>query len=81
MELALSKVEEIKPIERKIIEAKNTGVMPRESVFELSLKSALEQDIISMEEANKLKEFENLRLKVIQVDEFEPDYLSSKKKN
>lgn len=75
MELALEKMLAVEGIEQKLAAAKRDKVIPRDISFELMLTMALQKNILTKKEADKMREFENIRLKAIAVDEFEAKIL------
>ncbi len=77
LEVTLDKVIEAEPAERKVDKALKAGVL-RRSLDRDWLGEAEEKGIITSEEAQLLRETEDLVFKVISVDHFEPEAITGR---
>jgi len=69
-ELALVMAEKVAPIEKALSQARRDGLITGKTIYELAA-DAQEKNIIQEEEVALLKEMEELRSQVIQVDAFD----------
>ena len=72
--------EEVKPIEKKILQANKKKVLLSETFLD-QIKEAEEKGIISSSEKEKMIDFDARMMEVISVDDFDPKELVSKTKN
>lgn len=62
----------VAPFEQKMNIAAKKGLIPEKEALSVRLEAALAQKILTQEEADLIKEADVLRLKAIQVDDFDP---------
>ncbi|BDR13856.1 acyl-CoA dehydrogenase [Vibrio sp. STUT-A11] len=74
MENAFLAMYEIKPLERKLIKGVKDGKVARKGLLDDRLQQALEADVLTQEEVDKIKAADKLRYKAIQVDHFSHDF-------
>lgn len=70
MERAFIALHEVKPLERKLMQATRNGEIPREASLIKKLQLALDAGVITEDERKKIENAEQLRQKAIQVDHF-----------
>ncbi len=73
MENAFLAMYDIKPLERKLIKGVKDGKVARKGLLDDRLQQALEADVLTQEEVDKIKAADKLRYKAIQVDHFSHD--------
>lgn len=74
MEKAFLAMYEIKPLERKLIKGVKDGKVARKGLLNDRLQQALDADVLTQEEVDKIKAADKLRYKAIQVDHFSHDF-------
>lgn len=74
MENAFLAMYDIKPLERKLIKGVKDGKVARKGLLDDRLQQALEADVLTQEEVDKIKAADKLRYKAIQVDHFSHDF-------
>jgi len=74
LELALPRVIAMEPLERRLLKAQAAGELDALDP-QTQLKMAVEQSIVTADEAKELEEVRAMVSEVIAVDEFESDYL------
>ncbi|WP_417877121.1 acyl-CoA dehydrogenase [Vibrio sp.] len=74
MENAFLAMYDIKPLERKLVKGVKDGKVARKGLLEDRLQQALEADVLTQEEVDKIKAADKLRYKAIQVDHFSHDF-------
>jgi len=74
LELALPRVIATEPLERRLLKAQAAGELDTLDP-QIQLKMAVEQSIITADEAKELEEVRAMVSEIIAVDEFESDYL------
>ncbi len=74
LELALPRVIAMEPLERRLLKAQTAGELDALDP-QTQLKMAVEQSIVTADEAKELEEVRAMVSEVIAVDEFESDYL------
>ena len=74
MERAFIALHEVKPLERKLMQATRNGEIPREASLIKKLQLALDAGVITEDERKKIENAEQLRQKAIQVDHFCADH-------
>ena len=70
MERAFIALHEVKPLERKLMQATRNGEIPREASLIKKLQLALDAGVVTEDERKKIENAEQLRQKAIQVDHF-----------
>lgn len=70
MERAFLALHEIKPLERKLMQATLNGEIPRKALLTEKLQLALDAGVVTEDEAKRIENAEQLRQKAIQVDHF-----------
>ena len=70
LEKALSQVEKVDPVWKKLHQAVQRGNIPAWYDFEKRIESAKNSGILSTEEADLLQEYEKLRKEIVKVNEF-----------
>lgn len=78
LEDAFVMMSELADADKKLQQALRAGTVARDGDFNTQLEQALKANILTKEEVAKFKEFEILRLAVINVDEFPFDALAKK---
>ncbi len=78
IEQAFLAMYKVRPLERKIAKAQKAGNLPRKVELSVIVKAALEQEILTQQEADDLLKADKLRYQAIQVDHFEPGVLEGK---
>lgn len=73
LDKALSQIDNIDPLQKKVHKAVQTGVIAPTFEFSERIQSALAANILTLEEAHALSEFEKLRNEIIKVNEFSFD--------
>jgi len=73
MDRAFLAMYEIQGLERKMLKAAKDGKVARKGLLADRLKQALEADVLSQEEVDKILAADQLRYKAIQVDHFSHD--------
>ncbi|KJG11377.1 acyl-CoA dehydrogenase [Photobacterium kishitanii] len=74
VERAFVALHEIKPLERKLLQATRNGEIPRKALLIDKLQLALDAGVITEDEYKKIENAEKLRQKAIQVDHFCADH-------
>ncbi|MCD9478674.1 acyl-CoA dehydrogenase [Photobacterium phosphoreum] len=74
MERAFIALHEVKPLERKLMQATRNGEIPRKASLIKTLQLALDAGVITEDERKKIENAEQLRQKAIQVDHFCADH-------
>lgn len=74
MERAFDAMQDVKPLEKKLAAAAKEKKVPRKGTLEERLNAALEQNILTQEEVDKIKHADALRYEAIQVDNFKPEW-------
>ncbi|SMY32388.1 acyl-CoA dehydrogenase [Photobacterium andalusiense] len=74
MERAFIALNEIKPLERKLMQATRNGEIPRKASLIEKLQLALDAGVITEDDRQKIENAEKLRQKAIQVDHFCADH-------
>ncbi|TRW49469.1 acyl-CoA dehydrogenase [Aliidiomarina halalkaliphila] len=79
MELAFLAMHELEPVYKRINKAQRAGDLGQDLAGDALAKAALEQELISPDEAQKLERCERLRMRAIAVDRFCPEALKEGK--
>ncbi len=74
LELAFKESIKVEPIEKKIEQAVKLEIIPKYLSLAENIAKALETNVITQAEADRLEQYERLRQEVIRVDEFAKEY-------
>ncbi|OBU18526.1 acyl-CoA dehydrogenase [Photobacterium aquimaris] len=74
MERAFIALDEIKPLERKLMQATRNGEIPRKASLIEKLQLAVDAGVITEDERKKIENADTLRQRAIQVDHFCADH-------
>ncbi|MDF2185870.1 acyl-CoA dehydrogenase [Grimontia hollisae] len=76
MERAFEAMVSVKPLEKKMAVAAKAKQIPAKGLLADRLAAALEQNVLTQEEVDKVKHADALRYDAIQVDNFDPSWFS-----
>ena len=74
MEITFNQLTALEPVFQKIHQGIAAKILPKKLAFEELIAQALEKQVLTRAEVDKLESFESLRKQAIAVDEFSQDY-------